>query len=184
MSEEQNDSELLFLDAIKRGIFEIDNTGRIWRLGKFHNHGTFIKLNKRRAELDTNGRGYLRVWFMAHRHHYTCQAHRLVWRYFNGDIPSGFQINHKNGIKYDNRPDNIELVSPRENQLHALYIIKTKVPNYGERNGNAKINADQVLEIRNRAQCGDSISLLSQAYNLSYTHMRRIVNHQRWSHIA
>lgn len=48
--------------------------------------------------------------------------HRVIWTYFNGEIPDGYQINHLNEIKTDNRLCNLELATPKENA------------NYGTRN--------------------------------------------------
>lgn len=47
------------------------------------------------------------------------KVHILVIKTFLGARPTGYQINHKNGIKTDNRIENLEYVTPRENILHA-----------------------------------------------------------------
>jgi hypothetical protein len=47
------------------------------------------------------------------------RAHRLVWESVNGPIPDGMQINHRNGIKTDNRLENLELATASENTQHA-----------------------------------------------------------------
>ena len=49
-------------------------------------------------------------------------AHRVIWESVHGPIPDGIQINHINGIKTDNRIENLELVTPSENALHAYRI--------------------------------------------------------------
>ena len=41
--------------------------------------------------------------------------HRVIWYMFNGEIPDGYQINHINEIKTDNRLCNLELATPKEN---------------------------------------------------------------------
>lgn len=46
-------------------------------------------------------------------------THRLVWEVFNGKIPENMLINHKNGVKNDNRLENLELVTHQENMKKA-----------------------------------------------------------------
>lgn len=42
-------------------------------------------------------------------------AHRLIWTYVNGPIPDGLQVDHINGVRSDNRIDNLRLVTNTEN---------------------------------------------------------------------
>lgn len=44
------------------------------------------------------------------------KAHRLIWIYFNGEIPYGLQIDHINGIKDDNKIENLRLVTHTQNR--------------------------------------------------------------------
>ena len=45
----------------------------------------------------------------------TCCVHRLLWETFKGPIPPGMTVNHINHDRHDNRLENLELVSNREN---------------------------------------------------------------------
>ena len=45
-------------------------------------------------------------------------VHRIVYESFKKKIKKGFQINHINRIKNDNRIENLEEVTPKENILH------------------------------------------------------------------
>lgn len=36
-------------------------------------------------------------------------AHRIIWEMFNGAIPEGKEIDHINGVKSDNRIENLRL---------------------------------------------------------------------------
>lgn len=42
------------------------------------------------------------------------KEHRVVWARAHGPIPQGFVIHHKNGIKDDNRIENLEMMSAVE----------------------------------------------------------------------
>ena len=43
------------------------------------------------------------------------QQHRLIWEIFNGEIPVGFNIDHINQIKNDNRLVNLRLATSQQN---------------------------------------------------------------------
>ncbi len=55
------------------------------------------------------------------RHH--ALAHRLVYRHFKGPIPAGLTVNHLNGMRGDNRPENLELATASEQKLHAIRVL-------------------------------------------------------------
>lgn len=45
-------------------------------------------------------------------------VHRFVWEAFNNEvIPKGYEINHINKNKRDNRPCNLELLTVREHRI-------------------------------------------------------------------
>lgn len=45
-------------------------------------------------------------------------AHRVIWIAADGEIPPGLQVNHMNGLKWDNRRANLELVTIGNNARH------------------------------------------------------------------
>jgi len=46
------------------------------------------------------------------------RTHRLIYIMHNGDIPEKMFIDHKNGIKDDNRIENLRVVNNQENQFN------------------------------------------------------------------
>lgn len=59
-------------------------------------------------------------------------VHVLVATAFLGERPHGFVVNHKNGVRTDNRASNLEWVSQSENVKHA-YEHKLRVINEAHR---------------------------------------------------
>lgn len=75
-------------------------------------------------------------------------CHRIVWEAVHGPIPTGLEINHRNGIKADNRITNLELVTHQENIRHA-YATGLK-SNRGEKHPSARLTEALVVQIRQR----------------------------------
>lgn len=53
-------------------------------------------------------------------------VHRLVVSAFIGAIPKDMEVNHKNGVKDDNRVENLEIVTPKENVRHSIEVLGKK----------------------------------------------------------
>ena len=120
-----NDEEVY--EDVLAGILEIDEQGRIWKVkawkvkawrgqGKQWGHESYlVDCERHRAENVKAENPYLQV-ALQHRdgRTVTAQAHRLVWRHFKGPIPAHLTINHKDGCKKRNHPDNLELMTSRE----------------------------------------------------------------------
>lgn len=54
------------------------------------------------------------------------KIHRLVAMFYIDNYSDKLQVNHKNGIKTDNRFENLEMVTNRENLLHYINVLKPK----------------------------------------------------------
>ncbi len=65
-----------------------------------------------------NNRGYILINVRgSNTESKTMSAHRFVWECVNGSIPVGKEIDHINDIRYDNRIENLQLLTRRENLL-------------------------------------------------------------------
>jgi hypothetical protein len=64
-------------------------------------------------------KGYLRACINFKGHQVHAMVHRVVWVAANGAVPDGMQIDHRNTIKTDNHPDNLEAVPQPTNMARA-----------------------------------------------------------------
>lgn len=89
-------------------------------------------------------------------------VHRLIMAAFKGD--SILQVNHLNGIKTDNRLENLEYCTCSENRRHSYKIGLSN--HSGERHPIARFTNKQAESIRNRAKSGESTMLLAKEFNV------------------
>ena len=55
------------------------------------------------------------------------RLHRYVWEYYNGEIPKGYQVHHKDHDKSNNNIENLELMTTRNHQtLHGKEHVKER----------------------------------------------------------
>lgn len=109
------------------------------------------------------------------------RVHRLVAAAFLGNPPHGReQVNHRNGLKHDNRVLNLEWVSASENVRHA-YATGLQPSRKGESNGRAKLTRTQVREIRKRYSKGEASKDLADEFRVTKTQLLAIIDHEVWT---
>ena len=158
-------NERILYQVVEAGEWRIDDCGRIWKAN-----------NQRVERIMPNG--YLIVRKMREGIRLTTGAHRLVYFHFNGTIPVGLTVNHKNGIKSDNRPENLELATYSEQIKHA-YKIGLKNQD-GERNPAAKLTNAQIHKIREEYAAGNTTqNTIAQRYGVTFQAISKIVRGER-----
>ena len=81
---------------------------------------------KRLLKQAISNNGYYEVSLWKNNKGTTTLIHKLVYSYFYKDFDlDGYVINHKDGNKLNNNKNNLEKISYKENNLHAVYVINT-----------------------------------------------------------
>ena len=76
----------------------------------------------------------------------TIGVHRLVYLLYKGEIPFGIEVNHEDGLQFNNDADNLEPVTSSENNLHALDLGLN--PAQGETHHNSYFTHEEVRSYR------------------------------------
>lgn len=165
-------SEDRVLAAVRRGVIQIDEQGRCWRSFPW-----------RRAEARRGG--YLQLRYGSGPRKGVAQAHRIVYRVLVGEIPAGMTINHRNGDKADNHPDNLEPATYAEQIRHGREVLGVRFgARPGADNHMAKLNPRQVKAIRRRRSAGETLQSIADDFGVVMQHVWKIVQREKWRSVA
>jgi hypothetical protein len=107
---------------------------------------------------------------------------RLVLDAFVGICPEGHEANHINGIKQDNRAENLEWTTPSGNTRHAYANGLAHGP-AGETNGRGRLKLSQVTRIREMSG-SVSVSEIACMFDISCSHVYAIINGNKWKNAS
>lgn len=96
------------------GLYQVSNIGNV----------RSVKRNSNLALINRNG--YKKVALITNGIRKDCPAHRLVCLAFLPNPENKAFVNHKNGIRDDNRVENLEWCTPKENTAHAYTVLGRK----------------------------------------------------------
>ena len=149
------------------GIYMISDQGR-------------VKFDKEKIlKPGRNPDGYLLVILSKDKIRKTCTIHRLLCLNFLDNPNNQKTINHINGIKDDNRLENLEWCSQSHNVKHA-FNNGLKISSKGINHGRSKLTEKQIIEIRSSNLKGVELGRL---YGVDHTTISLIKRRKNWKHI-
>lgn len=119
----------------------------------------------------TDNKGYGVVFSESTR----TSAHRISYQLFNGPIPEGLVVRHKNDTPLDVNPHNLELGTQADNALDR---------DVRGRSGSAKLTATQVIKIRTLYSSGKYLQReLAEQFGISKTAISFATRGLSWKHV-
>lgn len=141
------------------------------------NRGNIYGKKGKRIKTFPGTGGYLRFTTFEKGKWQQVSVHVMVCEAFHGKRRSGMQAAHANGVKTDNRPENLSWKTGKENEAdkrrHGLALL-------GERHHQHKLTDEQVIAIRNSDEPGVA---LADKYGVSSATISSIRLRQTWRHL-
>lgn len=162
-----------------QGRYQVSDTGLVRSLPRNTTRG---KLLKQATVLDYRVFGYN----YAFKKNKLMKVHRAVASAFIPNPDNLPQVNHKNGIKSDNRVENLEWCTASDNIKHAF---KTDLKSLkGEKHNQNILTDSKVIEIRGKYTRGrgskpGNIHELCKEYGVARSTIANIVTGRRWKHL-
>lgn len=141
----------------------IDETGVVFSL-----------LSKKQMKSCVNNWGYQDVNLAINKKQKKALIHRMVADAFLEKPLMATEINHKNGIKTDNRVENLEWVTASQNRLHSHRVLKNK---HGWR---PKLSRDSVECIKFWCGAFGSGVILARIFNVTPSTISNIRSGRSW----
>lgn len=166
------------------GLYEVSDKGNVRSKDRtiIYNNGKKVFYKGKEKSQITDKYGYSYVSLYKGQKHKQGVIHRLVANAFIPKVKEKNHINHIDGIKSNNHAENLEWCTPKENSLHAIEkgLLKDVV---GVNHYKAKLDEDDVREIRRRTKEGETYQSLANDFGVAKSTIGFIVRRKTWKHI-
>ena len=158
------------------GYYQVSNCGRVRSLDRiwFRVTGTHLRKGRTlKSGLNIHGYPFVVLCKCLEKKRIKT-VHSLVATAFLGSRKSGYEVNHKNGVKTCNSHHNLEYVTHKENVRHGLNILGIS------RIKNSKLALEDALNIRKLIKSGISQRNISKQYGVHFSTISQINKNQIW----
>lgn len=108
------------------------------------------------------------------------KVHQRAWRDVHGEIPSGMVVMHECDNPACYNVGHLKIGTQAQNLADMARRGRSAL---GEKNGQHKITADDVKEIRRRSASGEQQKSLADAFGVSQPNVSNIIKRKLWKHL-
>lgn len=156
-------------DETKYTKWYVTDDGEIFSITTYNKNDKELK----KVYKQPNKRGYL----YARTSNGNYQIHRLVASAFLQNEHNKETVNHKDGNKHNNKVENLEWMTYKENARHALKTGLTRQLKKNE--GRIKYTNEQCQEIIKRVKCGMKYLEAGDIYKMPYSTVAHLMRGSR-----
>lgn len=127
--------------------------------------------------------GYLRVALAVNGRITTISVHRLVAMAFVPNLNNYPQVNHIDGKKTNNVPENLEWCTVSYNQNHAIRLGLVSHP-LGSTRAFAKLTEDKIRKIRTQIASGRNQREIAKEFGVCPSKITFIKQGKAWKHVV
>jgi len=151
------------------GLYKVSSLGSVFMVKKARNQ-TLLKVKN----------GYILCDLSKNGNKKRISVHRLVSLHFIDNPENKEQVNHKNGIKTDNRVENLEWMTSSENQRHSIETGLKKILKGDQCDSKLKEFQAKIIKygLKNLTQKN-----ISDIYGISRVTVSDIRRGKSWKHI-
>lgn len=169
------------------GLYSVTEDGQVYS----HRRHNFLRLCQSNSKKQNNNSNYYFVNLTNGKYRERRYVARLVADAFLPNSENKPEINHKDGNHFNNKINNLVWSTHQENCYHSFYVLGNQNIRYdhghpdnrGEKSSSAKLNTQQVLDIRISRTNGATCASLGKKYGVDAGHISRICSKKKWKHI-
>jgi hypothetical protein len=179
MSMDDAEPHWAMIDEFYRVSSNGDVESRVRRISQGVGRGTRVvcgdSWRKIKPALDSYGYPQLRI------HSKTRKVHHLVLNAFVAPRSPGQEYRHLNGVRTDNRVQNLAWGTGKENTADQ---VRHGTFARGARNGNAKLTRGDIFAIKWLRRRGESQEKIAKRFGVSQVNIGYIVRGEHWKHVT
>lgn len=153
--------------------YEVSSLGRVRSLCK--RGATRVRVTEK------NYKGYIYLCLYRGKERSYRSVHSLVLEAFTGQSrPNGMECSHINGVKCDNRPENLEWASSAQNEamkrLHGTALLGAR-----HHRAIAKLEASDIQPIRDLSAKGVPVRKIARMYGVHRATIKSLIDGKSWA---